>query len=86
MRDQTVGAVLDALVGISKIPAAALTERIQRTVAKQAVEMFRICAGMAGKKFALPVAEKFITLRLFAAICISHVQFPSHHVSILQII
>ena len=86
MRYQTVGAVLDALICISKISSAALTECIQRTVAKQAVEMFRIRAGMAGKKFALPVAEKFIMLRLFAAICFSHVYCSSTHVSILQII
>ena len=43
-------------------------------------------AGMAGKKFTVPVAEKFIMLRLFAAICFSHVYCSSTHVSILQII
>ena len=86
MRYEAIGAVLDALVCISKISPAALTECIQRTVTEQAVEMFRIRAGMAGKKFTFPVAEKFIMLRLFAAICFSHVHCSSTHVSILQMI
>lgn len=86
MRYQTVGAVLDALVCILKVSTAALTECIQRTVTEQAVEMFRIRAGMAGEIFTFPVAEKFIMLRLLAAICFSHVHYSSTHVSILQII
>ncbi len=39
MRNQAVGAVLDSLLGIAEIAAAFAAQSIQRTKAKQAVEM-----------------------------------------------
>ncbi len=62
MGNQTVRTVLDALVSIAEVPAAALTQRVKRAVAEQTVEAVRVRTRMAGKIFTFPVAEKFVML------------------------
>ena len=57
MGKKTAGAVLDPVLQIPEIPAAPGTQRIERTVAEQAVEMFGICAFVAGKKRAAVIFE-----------------------------
>ena len=53
-----VGAVFDPLLSDLKVPAAFFPQRIQWTVAEQAVEVLRVCSFVTGKIFALFVAEK----------------------------
>ena len=53
-----VGAVFDPLLSDLKVPAAFFSQRIQWTVAEQAVEVLRVCSFVTGKIFALFVAEK----------------------------
>ena len=57
MRYQAVGAVFDAVGGISEIPTAAFTECVQRAVTKQAVKLFYTL--MARVIFTVPVREEF---------------------------
>ena len=65
MRDRTIRTVLDALFRIPKIPPAALTESIKRTITKQTIEMIGIYPLVAGEELTFPVAEKFIVLGFF---------------------
>ena len=51
-------AVLDPVFCIAEIPAAFLSQRVQRTVAEQAVEVLRIRALMTGKIFTFFMTEK----------------------------
>ena len=60
MRPQTVGAVLDAGFCIEKTAATLISKTIQRAIAEQAAEGFRIRTGMAGKILAFPVLKKIV--------------------------
>ena len=57
---QTVGAVLDAVFRIGEAAAAFVTKAVQRAVAEQAAESFRIGSGMTGKVFTFPILKKII--------------------------
>ena len=57
---QAVGTVLDSVLCISEIAAAMIPQRIQRTIAEKTAESLRICIGMAGKIFTVPVLEEII--------------------------
>ena len=77
MGPQTAAAVLDAVIQILEIAAAAAAQRIERTVAEQAVEILRMVRRVAGEKFALNVLGEGIAalLRLFfkyAFLCHGH--------------
>lgn len=58
VRDNTVTAIFDTIVDISKSPAAPVTKGIKRAVAEQAVEFLRINPGVAGKELACCVSKK----------------------------
>ena len=60
VRQLTVRAVFNSLLGHSEIPATFISQCIQRTVAEQTVEVLRICACMARKIFTFLIAEKSI--------------------------
>ena len=60
MRQLTVRAVFNFLLGHSEIPATFISQCIQRTVAEQTVKVLRICACMARKLFTFLIAEKSI--------------------------
>ena len=42
-----MGAVFDAVGGVVKVAAAAVTQGVERTVAKQAAEGLGVCTGVA---------------------------------------
>ena len=82
MRHQTAGAILDPVFRPLEVTAALAAERIQRTVAKQAVEILRVRRFMAGKKFARRMLHKGIAAFawLFVKNTITHfitISFPS---------
>ena len=58
MGQGTAAAVLDAILCITGIAAAALSQRIKRTITEQTVKCLRITAPVAGKGTAGPVLEK----------------------------
>ena len=60
VRQLTVRAVFYSCFCHSKIPAAFITQCIQRTVAEQTVEVLRICACMTRKIFTFFITEKSI--------------------------
>ena len=55
---QATGTILDPILGISKASAAAIPKGIQRAVAKQTTELFRVRSGMARKIFAVLILNK----------------------------
>jgi hypothetical protein len=57
-------AILVALFRIPEIAAAALAQRVQGAVAKEAVEAVRVIDPVTGEIFTFPVLEKGIVLRL----------------------
>ena len=61
MRHQAMGAVLDALFGISEMPSAAFSQSIKGTIAEQAVKIVRIIGFMTGKILASLMAEKAVS-------------------------
>lgn len=60
MRQKADAAVLDAAFRVAEVPSAFVFERIQRTVAKQAIEVLRRIGFVARKVLALRVAEEGI--------------------------
>ena len=58
------GAVLDTVFQILVVTAAVFAQSIERTVAEQAVEGFRMLCRMAREKFALLVLREFIIFGL----------------------
>ena len=64
MRNHATGAVLDAAFGVAEIAAAVLSERVERTVAEQAVEPFGVLRFVAREIFALGVLKKGIVFIL----------------------
>ena len=60
MGPQAGGAVFDSLFRISEAAAALVSQCIERAVAEQAAEGFRVGIGMAGKIFTFPVLKKII--------------------------
>lgn len=57
---QAVGAILDAGFCIGEAPSAFVPKAVQRAVAEQAAEGFRICTGMTGKILTFPVLKKIV--------------------------
>ena len=62
VRNHAAGAVLDAAFGVAEIAAAVLSERVERTVAEQAVEPFGKFRLMAGEILTGCILEKRIVL------------------------
>lgn len=60
MRQKADAAVLDAAFRVAEVPSAFVFERIQRTVAEQAIEVLRRIGFVARKVLALRVAEEGI--------------------------
>ena len=60
VREQTAGAVLYPVLRIAEIAAAAASERVERTVAEQAVEILRVLCLMAWEILAVPVLKKCV--------------------------
>lgn len=58
VRNHAVAAILNAILRIGEIAAAIFAQRIERAIAKQAVEVFQIVRFVARKKFAFRVAKK----------------------------
>ena len=58
VRYKAVRAVLDVSVLIDEIAAAVLSERVERTVTEEAVELLRMCRFVAGELFALAVLKE----------------------------
>ena len=69
-------AILDATFRIAEITATLIPQCIQRTVAKQAVEILRICPFVAGKIFAAAIAEKGKALPFPLQIMFAHTTVP----------
>ena len=57
---QTFGAIFNAIFCVGKAAAAILTQAIQRAIAEQTAESFRVCTGMTGKIFTFLVLKKII--------------------------
>jgi hypothetical protein len=57
---QTVGAILDAVFQVSKVTAAVITQAVQRAIAEQAAEGFRVRTPVAGKIFAFLILKEII--------------------------
>ena len=60
MGNQAIAAIFDAGFCIAVIASARFPQGIQWTVAEQAIELFRICSRMAGKKLTGSVLKEFI--------------------------
>lgn len=58
VRNHAVAAILNAILRIGEIAAAIFAQRIERAVAKQAVEVFQIVRFVARKEFAFRIAKK----------------------------
>ena len=58
MGECTVCAVLPSVLEIEEFPSASVSKSIQGAVAEQAVKIFRIRIGVAGKIFTVPVCKK----------------------------
>jgi hypothetical protein len=57
VRKETLCAVFSSLGGIPETAAALVSQHIQGTVAKKAIEIIRIRSCMTGKVFTLLMAE-----------------------------
>lgn len=82
MGNQTAGAILHAVFRPLAVAAAFAAKRIQRTIAKQAVKILRVCCFMAGKELARRMLYKGIAAfaGLFAKDVVTHfitISFPS---------
>ena len=55
---QTLGAVLDAILSIGKAAAALVTQSVQGAVTEQAVELAAVRHGMAGEELTLFMLEE----------------------------
>lgn len=64
MREHTGRAVLDSIIEYYEITAAFSIQKIQRAVAKQAVELFGLFCSVAGKVLTRQVLEKSIMFPL----------------------
>lgn len=71
VRQQTVAAIFYTRWGVGKIAAAGAAHTVQRAVAEQAVEVFRVCTFMTGKVFAVPIGKvcMIVMLHLVALPC-----------------
>ena len=67
---QAVTAVLDPIFHIAEISSAAVPQRIQRTVTKQAAEVLRVSPCMAGEILTFPVLE----IRIMLAVPFFHIK------------
>jgi len=57
-----MGAVFDAVGGVVKVAAAAVTQGVEGTVAKQAAEGLGVCTGVARVVLAKPILKEIIVL------------------------
>ena len=62
MGKKAVGAVFDPGGGIGELSAASVIQNVEGTVAKHAIELFRIGVRMAGEVFAVAVAEETMVM------------------------
>ena len=62
MRKDAIRAVFKAALRIDEVAAATIPQRIERTIAEQTVEIFRLVRLVTGEKFALFMLEKCIFL------------------------
>lgn len=60
MRPQATGAVLDAVLCVPEIPAALISQGIQRTEAEQTAKVLWVCSFVAGEIFAFPMLKKIV--------------------------
>lgn len=60
MRAQAVGAILEPLRSIGEITAAVFSQGVQRAIAEQTAEGFRVCVFVAGEVFTCFVLKKVI--------------------------
>ena len=67
MRHKAAGAVLNAALRQTAVPAAVRSHRIERTVAEQAVEILRISALVARKILAAAISEEAVVPRRIRA-------------------
>lgn len=58
VRYHAFAAILNAFFGKTEITAALVSQRVERAVAEQAVEVHRMFGWMAREKLAFPMAEK----------------------------
>lgn len=56
MRNQAICTILDSLFGVAEIPAALVTQSVQRAVAEQTVEIIPVCF-MAREILTIPVLK-----------------------------
>ena len=68
VRNKTGRTILNALRGVGKIPAAARSEGIERTIAEKAVKVPAVHTGVAGEIFTIAVLKKFITHKMSPSI------------------
>jgi len=61
---QTVTAILDTIIQISKVTAAFVPQRIERTIAEQAAKFFLLKTIVTGKKLTLPILIVFIVFQI----------------------
>ena len=64
MRDHAPGAVFHTLIGVAAVAAAVFSQRVERAIAEQAVEIVGIVRFVAGKELTLPVLKKCVMLAL----------------------
>ena len=60
MGTKTVGAVFDTVCRIREMTAATVCKTVERTVAEQTAECFRVCPLVAGEILTFPVLKKVI--------------------------
>ena len=58
MRRQTAGAVLEAVFVVGKGSSALISQRVKRTITKEAVKSVGVFCFVAGEGFAVFMAEK----------------------------
>ena len=64
VREHTARAVLHALFRVAAVAAAVSAQRVERTVAEQAVEVVWVARLVAGEELTLPVLKKRVMLAL----------------------
>ena len=60
MRPETVAAVFDAALDITEVALASFSQTVQRTIAENTAEGFRISTFVAGEIFTFLILEKII--------------------------
>lgn len=80
MGDETTAAILDSVGEPRAVPVAGRVQRVQRTVAEEAIEVLRMVRLVAGEKLTLPMLKKRVSalLQLHAqTLFVFHIPAPS---------